>query len=201
MNKINIADNLDCFAERFEGVSLHALRFNKAEFEECTFVSCDFSQTFFYGCRFIDCHFENCNLSAMKLTDSRFSNTEFFSCKMNGIDWCMCNWKSLLNPLPLKFTECILDDSNFFGLEMQYVVMKMCRAKEVDFRSASFQHATFIGTDFKGALFDKTHLENANFTDASNTHIDLRTNHLKGAIFSRFEALNLLEGMGIVLVD
>mgnify|MGYP006389546557 FL=1 len=66
----------------------------------------------------------------MKLTDSKFTNTEFFSCKMNGIDWCMCNWKSLLNPLPLKFTECILDDSNFFGLEMQYVVMKMCRAKK-----------------------------------------------------------------------
>ncbi len=131
MKNIPIVDNIDCFAERFEGVSLHALRFNKAEFEECTFASCDFSQTFFYGCRFIDCHFENCNLSAMKLTDSRFSNTEFFSCKMNGIDWCMCNWKSLLNPLPLKFTECILDDSNFFGTTHFHHDMLHLKTKKV----------------------------------------------------------------------
>lgn len=79
--------------------------------------------------------------------------------------------------------------------------MSECRAKEVDFRSALLHNATFTATDFKGALFDKTHLENANFTNASNTQIDLRTNHLKGAIFSRFEALSLLEGLGIVLVD
>ena len=158
MNTINIADNLDCFAERFEGVNLHGLRLNKAEFEECTFVACDFSQTFFYACRFIDCHFENCNLSVMKLTDSKVSNTQFTSCKMNGIDWCMCNWKSLLNPLPLKFKECILDDSNFFGLSMQGVVMSECRAKEVDFRSALLHNATFTATDFKGALFGNTHL-------------------------------------------
>lgn len=201
MPNIAIVDHLDCFAERFEGVDLHAKRVNKAEFEECTFVSCDFSETFFYACRFIDCHFENCNLSVMKLTDTKFSNTAFTSCKMNGIDWCMANWKSLLNPLPLKFDECIVDDSNFFGLFMEGLVMKACRAKEVDFRSALLSHANFAGTDFKGALFHQTHLENANFTDAINTRIDLRTNHLKGAIFSRFEALGLLEGVGIVLVD
>lgn len=201
MSNITIADNLDCFAERFEGVDLHGKRINKAEFEECTFVSCNFSETFFSSCRFIDCHFENCNLSVMKLTDAKISHTEFLSCKMNGIDWCMANWKSLLNPLPLKFTECILDDSNFFGLDMQGLVMKECRAKEVDFRSALLQNADFSSTEFKGALFDKTHLENANFTNASNTQIDVRANHLKGAIFSRFEALSLLEALGIVLVD
>lgn len=78
--------------------------------------------------------------------------------------------------------------------------MKECRAKEVDFRSALLQNANFTGTDFKGALFGDTHLENANFTDVCNTQIDIRTNHLKGAIFSRFEALALLEGLGIVLV-
>ncbi|KFN38742.1 MAG: hypothetical protein JU82_10185 [Sulfuricurvum sp. MLSB] len=31
--------------------------------------------------------------------------------------------------------------------------------------------------------------------------IDIRSNHLKGAIFSRYEAMFLLESMGIVLVD
>ena len=79
--------------------------------------------------------------------------------------------------------------------------MKECRAKDVDFSNASLQKANFTGSDFKGALFGNTHLENANFTDAQNTTIDIRSNHLKGAIFSRYEALYLLETMGIVLVD
>jgi uncharacterized protein YjbI with pentapeptide repeats len=79
--------------------------------------------------------------------------------------------------------------------------MKECKAKEVDFRNGSFQKADFTGTDFKGALFGNTHLEETNFTDSSNTMIDVRANHLKGAIFNRYEALFLLETMGIVLVD
>lgn len=201
MNKITIKDKLDCFAERFEGVDLHHQRINKADFEECTFVSCDFSETFFYACRFIDCQFENCNLSVMKLTDTKLSNTHFSSCKMNGIDWTLCNWESLLERRALHFKECILDDSSFFGIIMQGIVIQECRAKEVDFRSAYLQNAHMIGTDFTHALFHDTHLENANFTFARNTHIDLRTNHLKGAIFSRLEALSLIESLGIVLVD
>lgn len=79
--------------------------------------------------------------------------------------------------------------------------MKECRAKEVDFRNCLLPRADFSHTDFKGALFEKTHLEDANFTEAQNTNINILTNHLKGAVFSRYEALYLLETMGIVLVD
>lgn len=79
--------------------------------------------------------------------------------------------------------------------------MKECRAKEVDFRNASMQNGNFKGSDFKGALFANTHLEGADFTDSTNTMIDVRSNHIKGAIFSRYEALFLLETMGIVLAD
>ena len=79
--------------------------------------------------------------------------------------------------------------------------MRECSAKDVDFRSGSFKNANFSSTDLKGALFGDTHLEYANFSDATNTQIDLKTNHLKGAKFSRFEALFLLESMGIILVD
>jgi uncharacterized protein YjbI with pentapeptide repeats len=113
----------------------------------------------------------------------------------------MADWKSLLNAQPLRFRECILNDSNFFGLSLDEMVMKECKAKEVDFSNGSFQKADFKGTDFKGALFANTHLEGADFTDSSNTMIDVRANHINGAIFSRYEALFLLETMGIVLAD
>ncbi|MBA3025049.1 MAG: pentapeptide repeat-containing protein [Sulfurimonas sp.] len=195
-----IRDNLDCFAEEFKNISLCGAKIIKAEFEACTFVSCDFSETFFSSCRFVECRFENCNLSLVKLTNTKMSDVTFNSCKMIGIDWTMGDYKSLLSADPLRFNESILNDSNFFGLTLEGLVMKECKAKEVDFRNCSLLRADFSGTDFKGALFDKTHLEYANFTDAQNTYIDIRTNYLKGAIFSRYEALFLLEIMGITLV-
>jgi len=201
MSAVRIIDNLDCFAEEFKGVTLHGKKIIKAEFESCTFVSCDFSETFFSSCRFDECHFENCNLSLIKLTDSKLSDVTFDACKMIGIDWTMADWKSLLSAEPIRFKECILNDSNFFGLNLEGLVIKECRAKEVDFQNASLQKANFTGTDFKGALFQNTHLEEANFTEAQNTHMDITKNYLKGAIFSRYEALYLLETIGIVLVD
>lgn len=195
-----IRDNMDTFAEKFEKINLCASTIKKAEFEECTFISCDFTETFFHSCRFIDCHFENCNLSLIKLTDSTLSACEFISCKMIGIDWSMCDWKSLLTNEPLHFVESILNDSNFFGVKLDSVVMKKCSLKDVDFRLGSFMNADFTFSDFKGAWFDKTKLEYANFTDTTNTQINLQNNQLKGAKFNRFEALYLLESMGIILV-
>ena len=200
MAVVEIVDNLDCFAEEFKGLNFHGKKISKAEFEDCSFISCDFSETFFSSCRFIECSFTNCNLSLMKLTSSKLSALSFDSCKMIGIDWTMADWKSLLTAEPLRFTECILNDSNFFGLDLEDLVMKTCRAKEVDFRNCSLKKANFQETDFKGALFEKTNLEEANFTEAQNTHIDIKKNSLKGAVFSRYEALYLLEAMGIKLV-
>jgi len=196
-----IVDGLDCFAEDFDKVELHRETIKNAEFEECTFVSCDFSEALFHSCRFIDCRFENCNMSVMKLTDSIVSGCEFISSKMIGIDWTMCNWKSLLSNEAMRFKQCVLNDSNFYGLSQDRIEMKECSAKELDFRCGTFKNANFSGSDFKGALFGDTHLEYANFTSVSNTNIDLKTNYIKGTIFSRFEALYLLESMGIVLVD
>jgi len=201
MAELAIVDHLDCFAEEFKGVDLHGQKITRAEFETCTFISCDFSETFFSSCRFIECTFINCNLSLMKLTSSKLSDLFFDGCKMIGIDWTMADWKSLLTPEPIRFKECILNDSNFFGLELEGLVMNECRAHEVDFRNALLQKASFKETDFKGALFDKTNLEQADFTEAQNTHINIYKNKLQGAIFSRYEALYLLETMGIELVD
>lgn len=39
MTPAPIADNMDVFAEQFEGIDLHGKKITKAEFEDCTFVS------------------------------------------------------------------------------------------------------------------------------------------------------------------
>jgi len=53
----------------------------------------------------------------------------------------------------------------------------------------------------KGQYFIVPILKVLNFTDTSNSSINLKTNQLKGAIFNRYEAIYLLESLGIVLVD
>jgi len=196
-----IFDGADCFAEDFEKTDLSNEMVRNAEFEECTFTSCDFSGTLFRSCRFIDCRFLNCNMSVMKLTDSIISGCEFISSKMIGIDWTMCDWKSYINNEPMRFKQCILNDSNFYGLINDRIEIKECSAKELDFCSGSFKNANFSSSDFHGTIFGDTHLEYANFKDAFNINIDLKSNYLKGAVFNKEEAFYLLESMGIILAD
>jgi len=150
--------------------------------------------------------FEGIDFTKQKIThgefdDSKLNDIDFISCKMIGIDWTMADWKSLLNANPIRFSKSILNDSNFFGLHLENIIMKVCEVKEVDFTSSFLKNGNFTKSDFKGSIFHSTNLEGANFTDTSNSSINLKTNHLKGAIFNRYEALYLLESMGILLVD
>ncbi len=120
---------------------------------------------------------------------------------MIGIDWTMADWKTLLNATPLQFKESILNDSNFFGLSLEDTIFEDCEVREVDLSTALLKRSNFKGSDLKGSIFHHTHLEGVNFLNTTNISMNPKTNHLEGAIFSRYEALFLLESMGIVLVD
>jgi fluoroquinolone resistance protein len=54
--------------------------------------------------------------------------------------------------------------------------------------------------DFSQSLFMRTNLESVDFTDSYNFNIDVLENRVNKAKFSRFEALNLLNSLGIELV-
>lgn len=152
MKKQNtITDHMDIFGEKFEGVNLRNAKITHSEFDDCIFVSCDFSETFFSNCKFIECRFENCNFSLAKFTDSKLSDLAFISCKMIGIDWTMADWRSLLNRNPLRFSNSILNDSNFYGLDLENTQMIECELKEVDFSFAILKNSNFSKSDFKGA--------------------------------------------------
>src|SRR5690606_24429697 len=101
----------------------------------------------------------------------------------------------------LKFYQCILNDSSFFGLELHEVVMEECKAHDVDFRDAKLNGASLTYTDFSSSLFGRTNLSDADLSEATNYSIDLLANNLTNATFSRYEALSLLESLGIKLVD
>lgn len=188
-------------SQAFKQVELIGEEIQGKEFDNCTFDECDFSDTTFKKCKFIDCHFTKCNLSVIKVGYSKFSDIVFEECKIIGVDWTKATWPGFDLSSPFKFYKCILNDSSFFGLNMEALLLDECRAHDVDFRDGDFKFANFTYTDFTESLFHKTNLSGADFSEAINYDIDIYTNDIKGAKFSRFEAVRLLEGLGVELVD
>lgn len=170
-------------------------------FEACTFSACDFSELTLTQCKFVECEFKACNFSLLKVQSSRFRSVVLEECKALGINWSSANWPRFRAPAQLKFHKCILNDSSFFGLSLEECVFDACKARDVDFREANLTDARCAFTDFRGALFGKTNLSGADFSDAIDYDIDIFDNKLKGAKFSRSEAVRLLTGLEIVLVD
>jgi uncharacterized protein YjbI with pentapeptide repeats len=191
----------DYVSSNFNDLALSNKKIDSISFEDCTFKNCDFSEAEIMDCKFIDCQFLHCNLSIAKIKDCRFSEVVFEDSKVIGIDWTIVKWPNIPLFSPIKFFKCIINDSTFLGLSLNEIVIEECKAHEVDFREGSFCDANFTYTDFTNSLFSETNLEGSDFTEALNYQIDINRNNIKGAKFSRHEAVRLLEGLGIELVD
>ena len=70
-----------------------------------------------------------------------------------------------------------------------------------EYLSKKFQNLKSTGLRVDSVLFEETDLSGADFTEAVNYTINILHNSIKKANFSRFEAVSLLEGLDIVLVD
>ncbi len=187
--------------EHFTKLDITDSQIDNTEFEECEFSDCDLSHSVFKGCKFINCRFTRCNLSLIKIPQSRFAETTFRECKMVGIDWTRAQWSSYQFHPELKFYQCILNDSSFLGLNLHEVVMEECKAHDVDLRETQLNNAHLTYCDFTHSLFGRTNLSGADLSESVNFNIDVLDNNLSNATFSRYEALNLLESLGINLVD
>lgn len=197
---MNTAIKYDNFAEDYRNLDLHSGELSNIEFDQCTFTQCNFAHTLFKSCLFTGCVFRNCELSLMRVINSKFSDVIFVDCKVIGVDWTKANWDSLIKN-PMKFEGSVLNGSSFYGLCLEELILKECEAKDVDFTGANLSESTLTYTNFSEAVFSNTNLSKANFSYAENFDIDIKTNTLKGAIFSRYDAIRLLSGLGIELID
>ncbi len=118
-----------------------------------------------------------------------------------GVDWTRANWSAYHKDFEISFRQCILNDSSFFGLTLQVLVLDECKVHDVDFREGDFSHAVMTYSDFTHSLFMRTNLQSANFAEATQYLINILENQVKNAKFSKHEAVYLLEGLGIELVD
>ncbi|MDA3947443.1 MAG: pentapeptide repeat-containing protein [Helicobacteraceae bacterium] len=191
----------DNFAEEFRDLDVSSAEIFSKEFDDCTFINCDFSEAQLCHCIFEDCHFLKCNLSVIKVDASRFLNVVFEESKLSGIDWTKAAYSDVLLDAPLTFLNCVVDYSSFYGLTLQTLVMRECKACDVDFRESDLSQADFRESDLTDTLFRHTNLSSADFTLAENYTIDINVNTIQGAKFSRYEAFSLLDGLDITLVD
>lgn len=189
------------WSENFKNLEAANKVFAAIEFDSCTFEDCNFSGATFQRCTFVECEFIRCNLSMAKLEYSKFSEVFFRDSKLVGINWNKVTWPGFILDAPIQFYNCILNDSSFYGLTLQHLVIEACKAHDVDFREGDFSHSNFTYTELVGSLFINTNLSGADFSEATDYDIDISQNSLKKAKFSRFEATRLLEYLEIELVD
>jgi fluoroquinolone resistance protein len=198
---MSIEDSNEYFSQTFKSLDLSNSAFSDIVFENCTFQNCNFSDAQFHQCKFLECSFSNSNLSNLAVKYTRFIDVNFDECKLIGINWTTADWPRLNLSSPLRFTQCIMNDSSFFGLSLAELSLAHCKAHDVDFRNGNFAKSIFTHTDFTNSLFSKTNLKETDFSEAQNYTIDVFNNDIRGARFSRYEALSLLDSLAIELVD
>jgi len=189
------------FEQDFLDVNFSGLGLAEKVFDSCAFDNCDFTEGNFERCKFISCTFTNCNLSLIKIKETSFWESSFYDSKLVGINWAEAKWSIVKLPCSLQFFNCILDHSSFFGLYLREIVIHKCSVREVDFREADLSLSDMEYSDFHEAWFIKTDLSGANFSYALNYAIDITQNKIKKAQFMLPEAMGLLYGLEVILVE
>lgn len=187
--------------QRFRKVTLGKVTVRGIAYFGCRFAYCALREVTFQACRFVDCTFQDCDLTVFRVPETQFQDTSFQRCRLLGVDWTLAAWSQYLKEAPISFNACTLDYSSFFGLRLAKIKFEDCRSHEVDFSEADLNHAVFTGTDLTGSHFHHTNLSRADFAGATNYDINLSNNNVKQARFAMPEALALLYGLDIVLVE
>ena len=194
-------DKTQYHSEHLNNINAAQAALSSVAFDDCELKHSDFSECVFQQCQFIECTFLDCNFSLAKFNDCKFVDCTFLRCKLIGVDWTRVAWSQYVFQSPINLEQCILNDASFFGLNLNEMMIKDCKLHDVDFQEASLVEADFSGSDCLNSLFKQTNLSQANFTDAINYNINVFDNRVKGAKFSRHEAINLLRHLDIELVD
>lgn len=171
------------------------------EFHECHFIHCSLREAVFQKCRFNDCIFQDCDLSLVNLEGCTFRNTQFKTCKLIGVNWAIAKWPKFSQPSPIHFHTCTLDYASFQGLRLTKIRFTDCILREVDFSEADLTEADFSRAVLSRSQFSQTNLTRANFVGATEYLINPSLNRMSQAKFSLPEALSLLYGLDIQLVE
>ncbi len=189
MSKVYITDKV------FDKSDFAGGGFEKASYENCTFLNCDFTGVTLAGSSFEECNFSGCNLSNVPLAGTAIRGVAFKNCKMLGLRFYDCNEYVF----KAYFQDCNLSLSSFYRVRIKEPVFSNCQLQETDFTETDLTNAVFDNCDLSFAVFDNTILERADLRTAYNYTINPTNNKLKAARFSTSGLAGLLGGLGIII--
>lgn len=196
-----IKQQTEFFDQSIDNFDLSEKILKRKVFENCIFNKCKFNSTDFQECKFCDCTFRNCNLNVIKIKNCTFNNVKFVDSKVSGINWTEASWPRIKLTSPIHFERCDLNYATFFGLYLSAINIIECRAHNVDFRETDLTKANLSHTDFIDSMFINTDLSAADFSFATNYRIDLSSSKISKAKFTLPEAVELLYGLDIELIE
>lgn len=182
-----------------------------AIFSNCIFERCSFQNAFITSCHFDNCTFKHCNVSMAEFDSVRMFDISFLGCKLLGINWSNCidalNYASknsfkvrYKKGFNVTFTDCLLRDNSFGGMELKHIVFSGCSLNGASFITVDLSHAKFTDCDLTNCHFEDTVLFKTDFTTATGYVINSARNKLAKAKFSLPEAISLLQNLDIELV-
>jgi uncharacterized protein YjbI with pentapeptide repeats len=145
----------------------------------------------------MECVFRDCNLGLVKLTQTRFIETRFELCKIIGVNWTLLGWTGVTLSAPFGFDSCDISFSVFNSLKLPGLMLRNCKANDVDFESCDLTGADFTKTDLTNTRFSSSKLNDCDFREANNFSINPTENSVEGANFSFPEVLSLLSSFRI----
>jgi len=181
---------------KFENITWEGKTITSREFYDCHFYKCSLKESVFVECSFEKCTFEECDLSLIQFKKTSLSRVVLQHSKAIGVAW-----HNARPPLTIEFHHSRISYSSFSGMNLKKGIFKACQADEADFSECNLTLADFRGTDLAGARFAGTDLTQANFVGAQRYAIDVQGNKVKKAKFSLPDALALLDGLGVEIVE
>ena len=179
--------------EVFENIDFSKTALPKGNYDHCRFINCDFSNSNLNNSTFSECVLKGCNLSMCKLSETALKDVRFEDCKILGVYFEHC----AMFMFQVRFENCTLNLSSFFGLSLKQTQFKNTALQDVDFSEADLSNAIFADCDLLRATFSNTNLEKADLRSAVNYNINPEQNRIKKAKFSYPSVLNLLDKYGI----
>lgn len=161
------------------------------DFNECVFHDIIFQKHDLDKISFMDVVFYHCDFSNIEFIDRAFYRVEFHDCKLVGTSFSK-----------VHFFDCLFDSCN-----LQYSNFADCKCKVIEFSHCHFLEARFQGMDFSGAVFEEDDLSEVEIYTTPMRGIDLSScliegiriepNCLKGMIISPYQAVFLVQILGI----
>jgi uncharacterized protein YjbI with pentapeptide repeats len=179
----------------FENKNSTIEKFQKGEYENCTFKKCIFSECDLNAFKFIGCIFENCDLSLANIHKVVFRDVQFKDCKMVGLKFDTTDSFNI----SISIDNCILTYASFYKLKLKNMVFLNSKLNEVDFTEADLTSSVFNNCDLTNAIFSATNLEKVDFSTSFNYSIDIDNNKIKKSKHAKTQLGGLLDKYHLII--